>query len=51
MLFGNGLSALLTLFGISAVLVLLFILGPLLIGGGPLPVVVPTLWGGSGRDM
>jgi len=30
MLFGNGLSALLTLFGISAVLVLLFIIGPLL---------------------
>jgi hypothetical protein len=34
MLFGNGLSALLTLFGISAALVLLFIIGPLLIGGG-----------------
>jgi hypothetical protein len=34
MLFGNGLSALLTLFGISAVLVLLFILGPLVLGGG-----------------
>ena len=33
MLFGNGLSALLTLFGISGVLVLLFIVGPLLIGG------------------
>src|SRR6185436_13833205 len=31
MLFGNGLSALLTLFGISAVLVLLFIIGPLLL--------------------
>ena len=31
MLFGNGLSALLTLFGISAVLVLLFIVGPLLL--------------------
>jgi len=31
-LFGNGLSALLTLFGISAVLVLLFIIGPLAIG-------------------
>ena len=29
MLFGNGLSALLTLFGISAVLVILFIIGPL----------------------
>ena len=34
MLFGNGLSALLTLMGISAVLVLLFIVGPLLVGGG-----------------
>ena len=33
MLFGNGLSALLTLFGISAALVLLFIVGPLLVGG------------------
>jgi hypothetical protein len=34
MLFGNGLSALLTLMGISAVLVMLFIIGPLAIGGG-----------------
>src|SRR5688500_1481649 len=34
MLFGNGLSALLTLMGISAVLVLLFIVGPLIAGGG-----------------
>jgi hypothetical protein len=34
MLFGNGLSALLTLFGISAALVLLFIIGPLLLEGG-----------------
>src|SRR5688572_14647871 len=33
MLFGNGLSALLTLFGISGVLVVLFVIGPLLIGG------------------
>lgn len=33
MLFGNGLSALLTLFGISAALVLLFVIGPLLMGG------------------
>ena len=32
MLFGNGLSALLTLFGISAALVLIFVVGPLLIG-------------------
>ena len=32
MLFGNGLSALLTLFGISAALVLVFIVGPLLVG-------------------
>lgn len=34
MLFGNGLSALLTLMGISAILVTLFILGPLVMGGG-----------------
>ena len=34
MLFGNGLSALLTLMGISATLVMLFIVGPLLLGGG-----------------
>jgi hypothetical protein len=34
MLFGNGLSALLTLFAISTALVLLFILGPLLADGG-----------------
>jgi hypothetical protein len=34
MLFGNGLSALLTLFGISAALVALLVVGPLLIGGG-----------------
>jgi len=34
MLFGNGLSALLTLFGISAGLVALFVIGPLLVGGG-----------------
>jgi spermidine synthase len=33
MLFGNGLSALLTLFGISAVLVVLFVVGPLVFGG------------------
>jgi len=33
-LFDNGLSALLALFGISAALVLLFVIGPLLIGGG-----------------
>ncbi len=33
MLFGNGLSALLTLFGISALLVLLFVVGPLLVSG------------------
>jgi hypothetical protein len=32
MLFGNGLSALLTLMGISAVLVALFVIGPLFIG-------------------
>ncbi len=34
MLFGNGLSALLTLLGISTALVLLFIVGPLLLAGG-----------------
>ena len=34
MLFGNGLSALLTLFGISATLVLLFVIGPLLLVSG-----------------
>lgn len=34
MLFGNGLSALLTLFGISAALVALFVVAPLLMGGG-----------------
>ena len=33
MLFGNGLSALLTLFAISALLVVLFVVGPLLVGG------------------
>jgi hypothetical protein len=33
MLFGNGLSALMTLMGISAALVILFIVGPLLMGG------------------
>jgi len=37
MLFGNGLSALITLLGISAVLVVLFIVGPLALAGGPLP--------------
>jgi len=34
MLFGNGLSALLTLMGISVVLVLLFVIGPLAFAGG-----------------
>ena len=33
MLFGNGLSALMTLMAISAVLVVLFVIGPLLVGG------------------
>jgi hypothetical protein len=37
MLFGNGLSALLTLLGISAGLVLAFIAGPLLFAGGARP--------------
>ncbi|MGE5244598.1 MAG: hypothetical protein ACM3SQ_10270 [Betaproteobacteria bacterium] len=35
MLFGNGLSALLTLIGISLALVILFVIGPLLAAGGP----------------
>ena len=35
MLFGNGLSALMTLMGISALLVLLFILGPLIVSARP----------------
>jgi spermidine synthase len=34
MLFGNGLSALLTLMGISAALVALFVIGPLVLAGG-----------------
>jgi spermidine synthase len=34
MLFGNGLSALMTLMGISAALVTLFVIGPLLLAGG-----------------
>ncbi len=34
MLFGNGLSALLTLFAISAALVVVFVIGPLVAGGG-----------------
>jgi len=33
MLFGNGLSALMTLMAISAALVVLFVIGPLMIGG------------------
>jgi hypothetical protein len=37
MLFGNGLSALLTLMGISSVLVVLFVVAPLAIASGPLP--------------
>lgn len=41
MLFGNGLSALLTLMGISAALVLLFVIGPLAISDRPEPG-----WGG-----
>jgi hypothetical protein len=42
MLFGNGLSALLTLMGISAALVALFVVGPLAIEGGR----PPAGWGG-----
>ena len=37
MLFGNGVSALLTLFGISATLVALFVVGPLALAGGSRP--------------
>ena len=37
MLFGNGLSALLTLMGISGALVVLFVLGPLVVAGGERP--------------
>jgi hypothetical protein len=37
MLFGNGLSALLTLMGISGALVVLFVVAPLAIASGPLP--------------
>jgi len=37
MLFGNGLSALMTLIGISALLVCVFIVGPLLLSGRPAP--------------
>jgi hypothetical protein len=37
MLFGNGLSALLTLMGISAALVGIFVLGPLVLAGGDRP--------------
>jgi hypothetical protein len=33
MLFGNGLSALMTLMAISALLVIVFVIGPLLVGG------------------
>ncbi len=44
MLFGNGLSALLTLMGISGALVLLFVLGPLaLVGVGGAPRWFPWL--------
>jgi hypothetical protein len=37
MLFGNGLSALMTLMGISALLVCVFIVGPLLLSARPAP--------------
>jgi hypothetical protein len=37
MLFGNGLSALLTLMGISAALVVIFVVAPLAFASGPLP--------------
>jgi hypothetical protein len=50
MLFGNGLSALLTLMAISGALVLLFIVGPLLLaafnppGGGDVVRALPHRW-------
>ena len=37
MLFGNGLSALMTLMGISVALVVLFVVGPLVVAGGDRP--------------
>ena len=37
MLFGNGLSALMTLMGISVALVVLFVVGPLVMAGGDRP--------------
>ncbi|HEX4346087.1 MAG TPA: hypothetical protein VHZ73_00855 [Vicinamibacterales bacterium] len=37
MLFGNGLSALMTLMGISVALVVLFVIGPLVVAGGDRP--------------
>jgi predicted membrane-bound spermidine synthase len=37
MLFGNGLSALMTLMGISVALVVLFVVGPLILAGGDRP--------------
>jgi hypothetical protein len=44
MLFGNGLSALMTLFAISALLVLLFVVGPLVVSGArPGPGWAPWL--------
>jgi hypothetical protein len=42
MLFGNGLSALLTLMGISAALVVLFVVAPLIVAGGAKPVGWPA---------
>ena len=45
MLFGNGLSALLTLMGISGALVVLFVVVPLALAGGDR--AAPAGWRGS----
>ena len=50
MLFGNGLSALLTLMGISAGLVALFVLLPLGLAGGRRPPGWPAGWSTSARS-
>ena len=45
MLFGNGLSALLTLMGISAALVAVFVVGPLVVAGGDRPARLAAVAG------
>ena len=51
MLFGNGLSALLTLIGISAGLVILFIIGPLALTGRELLGSGWPRWLASGGSL